>query len=117
HNAFTGFSRPCVYTPGDNEWTGCNDALTRIASPRKIFFSTDSSLGTAKMALTRQKPTYVENARWTKGGVVFATLDVPGPASKSPSAGETSARHTANVAWLNAAFDQAEATKAPAVMI
>jgi hypothetical protein len=116
YNVFNAFAAPFIYTPGDNEWTDCKNALTRIASIRKIFFSTATSLGKTKIPLTRQK-TYVENARWTKGGVVFATLDVPGPAGKSSSAGETSARHTANVAWLNAAFDQAEATKAPAVMI
>lgn len=116
YNAFNGFSEPFVYTPGDNEWTDCKNALTRIASLRKIFFSTPNSLGVTKIPLTRQK-TYVENARWTKGGVVFTTLDVPGPNSKSPSAGETSARHAANVAWLNAAFDQATATNAPAVMV
>src|SRR3954452_12411410 len=107
---------PFVYTPGDNEWADCKSALTRLNSLRKIFFSTDASLGTTKIPLTRQKPTYVENARWTKGGVVFATLNVPGPASRGPSAGETAARHAANLAWLNAAFDQAEATDAPAVM-
>ncbi|HEV7864701.1 MAG TPA: hypothetical protein VGR20_18495, partial [Acidimicrobiia bacterium] len=116
YNAFNGFPVPLIYTPGDNEWTDCANSLTRIASIRKIFFSTATSLGTTTIPLTRQK-TYIENARWTKGGVVFATLDVPGPNAKSSSAGETSARHTANVAWLNAAFDQAEATKAPAVMI
>jgi hypothetical protein len=116
YNVFNGFSQPFIYTPGDNEWTDCTSSLTRIASIRKNFFSTATSLGTARIPLTRQK-TYVENARWTQGGVVFATLDVPGPTGKSSSAGETSARHSANVAWLNAAFDQAEATKAPAVMI
>jgi hypothetical protein len=42
---------------------------------------------------------------------------VPGPSSQSPSASETSARHAANVAWLNAAFDQAAANHSPAVMI
>jgi len=116
YNVFNGFAEPFIYTPGDNEWTDCKNALTRIASLRKIFFSTPKSLGVKKIPLTRQK-TYVENARWTEGGVVFTTLDVPGPKSKSPSAGETSARHAANVAWLNAAFDQAEATNAPAVMV
>jgi hypothetical protein len=49
--------------------------------------------------------------------VVFATLNVPGPSGQSPSASETSARHNANVAWLNAAFDQAKAANSAAVMI
>jgi hypothetical protein len=116
YKVFNTFAAPFIYTPGDNEWIDCTNPLTRLASIRRIFFSTGSSLGKTKIPLIRQK-TYVENARWTKGGVVFATLDVPGPNGASSSAGETSARHTANVAWLNAAFDQAEAKKAPAVMI
>jgi len=118
YGVFNGFAAPFIFTPGDNDWRDCtNDPLGRLASLRGRFFSTDRSLGKTTIPLTRQSPTYVENARWTKGNVVFATLNVPGPSSKSPSAGETSARHAANVAWLNAAFDQAEAVHSPAVMI
>jgi hypothetical protein len=117
YGVFNGFAAPFVYTPGDNEWRDCSDPLGRLASLRSRFFSTSRSLGQTTIPLTRQSPTYVENARWTKGNVVFATLNVPGPSGKSPSAGETSARHTANVAWLNAAFDQAQAASSAAVMI
>ncbi|HYT38272.1 MAG TPA: hypothetical protein VEN99_02110, partial [Acidimicrobiia bacterium] len=117
YGVFNGFAAPFVYTPGDNEWRDCSDPLGRLASLRTRFFSTDRSLGQTTIPLTRQSPTYVENARWTKGNVVFATLNVPGPSGKSPSASETSARHAANVAWLNAAFDQAQAADSAAVMI
>jgi hypothetical protein len=48
------------------------------------------------------------------GGIVFATFNVPGPGGGAPGAG---ARNKANVAWLNAAFDEAVATHAPAVML
>jgi hypothetical protein len=56
----------------------------------------------------------VENARWTAGNVVFATLNVPGPTGRSSGA---EGLHDANVAWLNAAFDTAEAQQSRGVMI
>jgi hypothetical protein len=118
YDTFNGFAAPFIYTPGDNEWRDCpSDPIGRLAALRSKFFSTDQSLGLTTIPLTRQSPTYVENARWTKGNVVFATFNVPGPSGKSPSATETSARHTANVDWMNAAFDQAEASHAAAVMV
>ena len=117
YDVFDGFAAPFVYTPGDNEWRDCSDPLGRLANLRNRFFSTSRSLGKTTIPLTRQSPPYVENARWKKGNVVFATLNVPGPNGKSPSASETAARHDANVAWLNAAFDEAEAVHSPGVMI
>jgi hypothetical protein len=60
---------------------------------------------------------YPENARWTKEGVVFATINAPGPNDNVPDTAESNARRPANVAWLNAAFDEAEATNAPGVMV
>jgi hypothetical protein len=114
---FNGFAAPLVYTPGDNEWRDCTDPLGQLDALRKTFFSTGRSLGQTTIPLTRQSSPYVENARWSKGNVIFATLNVPGPKSNGPTSSETSARHNANVAWLNAAFDEAEAARSPAVMI
>jgi hypothetical protein len=117
YGVFNGFAAPFVYTPGDNEWRDCSNPLARLAALRSRFFSTGRSLGQTTIPLTRQHSPYVENARWTKGNVVFATLNVPGPSGKSTSSSETSARHAANVAWLNAVFDQAKTARSPAVMI
>ncbi|HEV3363564.1 MAG TPA: hypothetical protein VG795_05375 [Acidimicrobiia bacterium] len=114
HEVFEGFSVPLVYTPGDNEWAGCPDPAERLAAIRKRFFSTNQSLGQRRIPLTRQAAPFVENARWTAGNVVFATLNVPGPTGKSRGAGGLSA---ANIAWLNDAFDTAAAQNSPGVMI
>ena len=117
YDTFNGFAAPFIFTPGDNDWRDCpTDPIGQLAALRTKFFSTGQSLGVTKIPLARQS-TYVENARWTMGNVVFATLNVPGPSGKSSSASETSARHSANVAWLNAAFDQAQADHSAAVMI
>jgi hypothetical protein len=113
HQVFDGFSVPLVYTPGDNEWSDCPDPAAQLAAIRQRFFAGDHSLGQRRIALTRQA-TFVENARWLVGNVVFATLNVPGPSGKSSRAGGLA---QANVGWLNAAFDTAAAHDSPGVMV
>jgi hypothetical protein len=110
-SVFNGFDAPLVYTPGDNETTDCaEDTASRLAIVRSTFFPTNQTLGAHTFAVTRQ-PGFPENARFTKDGIVFATMDEPGPSGASGSLG------AANLAWLDAAFDQAEADGAPAVMV
>lgn len=136
-------NHPLVYTPGDNEWTDCwqdrggrFDPLERLALLRARFFARAESLG-RPMALTRQadidpaRAPYVENARWIREGVVFATLHVVGsnnnrpteagerPSSQPPEGAmaEFEARDAANLAWLAAAFAEARRTNAPAVVL
>jgi hypothetical protein len=113
-DAFDGFSMPFVFTPGDNEWADCPDPAQRLDAIRRLFFPTDQSLGQRRIALTRQPAPFVENARWTVGNVVFATLNVPGPTGRNSGAPGLS---KANVAWLNAAFDAALAGGSPGVMV
>ncbi len=114
HEVFNGFSVPFIYTPGDNEWADCAEPAERLAAIRHRFFAGDESLGQRRLSITRQAAPFVENARWTYGTVVFATLNVPGPNGRSSGAGGLPA---ANLAWLNAAFDQAEAQQSPGVMV
>ncbi|MBW6397902.1 hypothetical protein KPL78_08605 [Roseomonas sp. HJA6] len=136
-------NHPLVYTPGDNEWTDCwqdragrFDQLERLALLRNRFFRDARSLGRG-MALTRQADAdpahaaYVENARWMRDGVVFATLHVVGsnnnrptepgerPASRPPEGAmaEFQARDAANLAWLAASFATAREQNARAVVI
>ena len=106
---FHGF-RALVYTPGDNEWQDCPQGPAgRLPAIRQVFFSTSQSLGTVPISQRRQDGT-PENARWEWGGVVFATLNVPGPSGGGPAT-------PADLAWLDKTFDRAEAIGAPAVMI
>jgi hypothetical protein len=102
--------RTLVYTPGDNEWLDCPQGPNgRLPAIRRTFFSAPQSLGTAPIPQRRQDDV-PENARWEWGGVVFATLNVPGPSGGGPTA-------QADLVWLDKTFDRAEATGAPAVMI
>ena len=135
---------PLVYSVGDNEWTDCwqnragrYDQMERLALVRSRFFPDDQSLGRRPMTLTRQADVdpvhslYVENARWEHGGVVFVTAHIPGsnnnlqadprPGSRiTPPPGaraEYEARNAANLAWIGAAFDRAEAADASALVL
>ena len=114
YETFDGFSMPFVFTPGDNEWADCPEPGERLAAIRHRFFASEQSLGQRRLTLTRQAAPFVENARWAVGNVVFATLNVPGPAGGSSGAQGLS---EANVAWLDATFDLAETQHSPGVML
>jgi len=132
-DAFDTFAAPLVYTPGDNEWTDCHraaaggwDPLERLARVRAMHFAEPQSLGAAPMPLTRQSdvdaehPQMVENARWTHGGVLFATIHVVGSNNgferTLPSVEEYFARNAANLDWIAAAFDRAEEENLDAIV-
>lgn len=62
-----------------------------------------------------------ENRRWSRGGVVYATLNVAGSCNNlcdtAPDRAEFEARNAANIAWLKATFAQARQRGAAAVML
>ena len=88
--AFNALQLPLILTPGDNEWTDCHrenngsrDPLERLAFLRQTFFTTSESLGARKIPVFRQseEPRYAlyrDNAFWTEGNVVFATVHIVG---------------------------------------
>jgi hypothetical protein len=66
-----------------NDWTDCDrasaggyDADERLQFERSVLFSTPFSLGRRRMRLEVEDSPYVENRRWTSGGVTYATLNV-----------------------------------------
>ncbi len=128
---------PLVYTPGDNEWTDCHrerggsfDPLERLAKVRALMFPTPSqSLGRAPMAVESQSRTmaqrfapYVENVRFVKNGVHFATVHVVGSnnnmdETRPAAMAEFRARDEANAAWIAHVFAQARAQDAKAIVL
>ena len=129
---------PVVYTPGDNEWTDCHEArpgghdpLDRLAALRTVFFDPpDRSLGGRTLALESQADDaafaeFVENARWTHGGFVFATIHLVGSSNGlDPFDGRTAAhdaeverRTAAALAWLDETFAIAERDTARGVVL
>ncbi len=129
HRIFEQFFSPLIYTPGDNEWTDCGNRrpLERLAFLRRVFFSTNESLGQRRLPVERQSQHYPENARWRFGDVTFATLHVVGSNNNLPDlsrpegtrgdAQEFDSRNGANLAWLRQAFERAAAEASVAVVL
>lgn len=106
---------------------GYDDPIGSLALIRKVFFAKPESVGGKTMPLTRQSDVSafkdtVENTRWEKGGVVFATINVPGSGNgfmitNEARAAEAVARNRANVDWIKSTFAEAKARNAKAVVI
>lgn len=137
-SAMNSVDRAVIYTPGDNEWADCHsgkegryDPLDRLASLRRIFFSHPAqSLGRHPIPLESQATDSVfaefpENARWSYGGFVFATIHIVGSSNAGePFSGRTAAhdaevvrRTHAAIVWLDSAFAKAEAMSAKGVVL
>lgn len=129
---------PVVYTPGDNEWADCHtrdagghDPLERLERLRQIYFDDpSSSLGAVPMPVTSQAEDagfaeFPENQRWTRGGVVFATLHVVGSFDATAQFPEREHRHDREVArrgeaalaWMDVVFDEARASGASGIVL
>jgi hypothetical protein len=117
-----------VYTPGDNEWVDCLlpgkgdwQPLERLARLREDLVPVGRSLGAKPMPLDQQQGEYRENARWTRSGVVFVTLHMPGGNNglypDRYAFEELERRNSANVAWLKAAFAEVTKSKARALVV
>jgi hypothetical protein len=131
---FATFEGALVYTPGDNEWTDCHrvnsggmDPVERLARVRQLFFADPAkSLGRAPLRLVSQSQSaqfakFVENARWERAGVVFATLHVVGSNNNlqrdQAAVNEYIERNAANLAWIDATFAHARETGARGVVL
>lgn len=129
---------PVIYTPGDNEWADCHrlkagryDPLGRLASIRRIFFRNPTrSLGRRSIQLESQAADsafsqFVENARWTHGGFVFATIHLVGESNGLERFRNRTAAHDAEVErrtqaaieWLDQAFAKAREISAEGVVL
>ena len=143
---FGSMVKPVVYVPGDNEWTDCHrtnnggyDTQERLAHIRKVMFPNANSLGQTTMPLEHQGKLgekFVENTRFSHGGVVFVGVNQPGSnnnvimsakectnksARTAVKCDEANAeyleRDAANVAWMRASFEQAKAQKAAGMVV
>lgn len=146
-NRFQQFHAPVFYTPGDNEWVDCHkskeksagDPLKELAAVRSLFFAkTGRSLGRNERSVMSQArhfdsahpadAQFVENLMWEDSRVVFVTVNMPGSnndtlpwtgdyTNATAQAKEVAERSEADVRWLEAAFNRAEARHARAVVI
>ena len=130
---FDSLPQPVIYTPGDNEWCDCWQRVSgrfvpreRLARIRQIFFaSPERSHGGRALPLASQGGEFVENARWSHDGVVFATLHLVGsangyerfPGREAADDEEVRRRIAAASAWMGATFEQARRSSASAVVL
>lgn len=122
---FDYFRHPFIFVPGDNEWTDCRrvfggryDPLERLRKLRELFFAGEHSLGQRQLALTRQAPDYPEHALWRQDGVMFVTLNVPGPDNNARlMPDEFRSRGAAVAQWLGRSFSEARKDRLRAVVI
>jgi len=131
---FDAVAHPFIYTPGDNEWTDCHragwDSIERLAALRKVFFADRKSLGRNPIELAAQDhclapdchcPAVPENRFWTRGGVRFVTLSVPGSNNNTGrnavNDAEAACRQEANFAWLEQAVHASENSQTVALVI
>lgn len=120
---------PVVYTPGDNEWTDCHteaagsyDPRERLEHLRKVFFQDPAALRLAALGARHQAPPFVENYRFSYGGVLFITVHVVGSHNnhqpKRPdTVKEFRGRDAANRRFLKESFGVAAAQSARAVVV
>ena len=143
---FGQLKKPAVYVPGDNEWTDCHrlnnggyDTQERLTYLRQTMFAKSGSLGQRRMPLVHQGAIgekFVENTRFSRQGIVFATFNMPGSNNNkilddkdcSNKSARTAAqceaanaeyldRDAANVRWLQQAFSTAKAQKARGLVL
>ena len=120
------------YTPGDNEWTDCDrrelrprfSEVNRLDYLRTLIRSRPLNLPASWHFATQEM--YPENARWTQGNVMFATVHNVGTNDGrediflddiETTLDLVDARAQANRVWLRAAFDEAQKSNSGAVVI
>ena len=137
---FDASASPFVYTPGDNEWVDCRSArpenrnpVERIARLREVFFADRQSLGRRRIEMLAQErciepsaegcrcPAHPENRFWTRSGVRFVTLNVPGSENNTgldrANDAEARCRNEANALWLEQAVRASERSETRALVI
>ncbi len=91
---FARLQHKFVLIPGDNEWLDCKDPAGRLAAWRALFCA-------PALAVEVQPGEYCEHMRWSTGGALFVTLNVPGHDNNLRDAAEHAHRMVAVLAWLD----------------
>lgn len=124
---FERLAHPFLFIPGDNDWVDCRrksngatDPIERLARVRQVFYGTGPFANPRFGRLDRQAG-YPENARWSRGGVVFATLNIQGSNDNfgfdAANDAEHRARKAANLAWLEEAVALADSSDSRGLVV
>ena len=107
---FARLQHKFVLIPGDNEWLDCKDPTGRLAAWRAVFCA-------PAFAVEIQPGEYCEHMRWSMGGALFVTLNVPGHDNNVRNAAEHAQRMAAVLAWLDESATLAQRRGATLVVL
>lgn len=130
-NLFRDYSKPVVYTPGDNEWTDCHgvssDPIERLNKLRDLFFKDPATLRLNHLNVTYQSRSlghrpYIENYRFLRSGVLFVVVHVVGSGNNyrpdhPASMMEFRRRSASNQVFLKESFTEALSRDVKAVAV
>ena len=113
-STFNSMNAPVVYVPGDNEWTDCHrknnggwNNLERLSYLRQSMFEDVRSFGQRKMTLEHQETPFIENTRFSKDGIVFIQVNVPGSNNNRVMDNNDCTKKSART-WVDCEADNAE---------
>jgi len=124
--------RPVIVLPAGSDWTACRNsagrtnAVERLNRLRELFHGEPSSLGAKKLPLTRLSMSprfraYAENAHWTVGKVLYASVNLPANNNHYLAAAgrnsEYEDRQVATRFWLNRLFTLARGDRLDAIVL
>lgn len=124
--------RPVMVLPAGSDWTECrnsagrSNAIERLNRIRELFYGEPHALGGGKLAVTRLSMSprfrsYAENAHWSVGKVLYATVNLPANNNhyllEAGRNSEYEDRLVANRFWLNRLFAIARRDKLEAVVL
>ena len=119
--------RPVIVLPAGSDWTaGRTNAVERLNRLRELFHGEPTSLGVKKLPLTRLSMSprfraYAENAHWTVGKVLYASVNLPANNNHYLAAAgrnsEYEDRQVATRFWLNRLFTLARGDKLDAIVL
>jgi hypothetical protein len=121
-----------IVSLAESDWAPCKDengksaAIGRLSRLRDMFFPDRLSFGATRIPLVHQSAnpkfrTYVENARWEIGDILFATIDLPANNNhylfEAGRNSEFEDRLVANRNWLHQIFTYAKYKKLQGVVL
>lgn len=124
--------RPVVLLPAGSDWAECrnsagrSNAIERLSRMRELFYAEPTTLGKRKLALTRLSMSprfrsYAENAHWSIGKVMYATVNMPANnnhyLNEAGRNSEYEDRLVANRFWLHRLFAIAKGEKMKALVL
>lgn len=132
YNVLANAKNGLILALAAGDWSECKtgsgrvDGIERLNRLRELFFSDEFSLGASKIPLLRQSITpkfrsYVENARWEVGNIVFTAFNLPAGNNRyRTEAGRNSEfedRAIATREWLRRTFNNAALRKSAGIVL